>query len=965
MAKFKKRLLIDVTDLDLRIEEILAESDQPALEEPKRGKLLTLFRATLEYGRDRLRRHHLVGARGKYIVQGHTYVMDQLLRRLYALSVHHRAALEEQSPEAKEGGPLLPRLAGKIRQRMKTRKPKETPFALVATGGYGRGELAPCSDVDLLFLLPEGDPSKALEGQVEAMLYFLWDLGIDLGHAVRDINACVEQAHAELEIRTSMLESRFLAGDQKLFDHYKATLNSEVLQHNPAAFLRAKLIEHHKRHERFGHSMFYLEPNVKESPGGLRDIHTFFWISKYRYQVQRPRELVAQGVITEEEFRTFTKSRAFLWRVRNALHYRTGRREDRLTFNQQVEIASEFGYRDRPGMRGVELFMRRYYQMAKQIGHLTQILLQHYETGNPESGENKPHLLEDVFYLAQDKVIVDRPECFNDHPPRLMKVFEVAQRNAKGIHPETLRWVTQSLSLANRAFRQNSEVNSIFLQMLNGKRAVAWVLDRMNTCGLLGRYIPEFGRITGQTQHDLFHVYTVDEHSIRAVEALRHIKQGKFSEELPLSTRLIKQVPNQVILYLATLLHDIAKGRGGLHEIKGAEMARVICARLGLAEPSVELVAWLVRHHLIFSRTAFRRDINDPDTLAAFAKQVANTERLDLLLLLTVADIRAVGPSVWNSWKATLLRRLHARTQEILNRGVFGPAELVELAEEKKQEVRALLRGQKEAPGMERYLERYYPDYLIYYGAETLAAHYLSLVAWLDEPLAIVLRDMTESETTEILVHTQDHPGLFAMIAGALAAAKTNILFANADTTKDGMVLDVFVVQELTGKPLVDPKRRAEVQEVLQQVLFGKVHPETLLNKNLPRLTKVAGQGFVVTTQVVVDNDFSDICTILEITTLDRPGLLFTITRSLSQQGLQIATSKIATYGERVVDVFYVKDLFGMKLTPGKAQRVTDALTKAIEELDKDILPSGRIFESASALLEGPPATEEAQTAAV
>ncbi len=796
------------------------------------------------------------------------------------------------------------------------------------------------------------------------MLYFLWDLGIDLGHAVRNIDECVEQAHQELEIRTSMLESRLLVGNQELFDRYKEALDERVLHHNPADFLRAKLIEHHKRHERFGNSMFYLEPNIKESPGGLRDIHTFFWISKYRYEVEKPRDLVKLGIITHREFKTFIKSRAFLWRVRNALHYRTGRREDRLTFNHQVEIAKEFGYRDRPGMRGVELFMRRYYQVAKQIGNLTQIMLQHYEAGDPENDEHAPHLLEDVFYLAMDKVIVDDAKCFEDHPPRLMKLFEVAQRHGKSIHPETLRWVTQSLYLVNRAFRQNDEVNAIFLQMLNGARAVAWVLDRMNTCGLLGRYIPEFGRITGQTQHDLFHVFTVDEHSIKAVEALRHIKQGKFSEELPLSTRLITQVRNQVVLYLATLLHDIAKGRGGQHEIKGAELAGIICKRFGLAPANVEMVAWLVRNHLIFSRTAFRRDLNEPDTLNTFARQVENSERLNLLLLLTVADIRAVGPSVWNSWKATLLRRLHARTQEILNHGIFGPAELAQLAEEKKKQVRSLVEGRSDAALLTGYLDRFYPDYLIYYGAETLAAHFLALIDRLEDPLTIIFRDMEESETTEIIVHTQDHPGLFAIIAGALSAAGANILFANGDTTKDGMVLDVFVVQDLAGRPIVNEKRRSDIEQTLKDALFGKVHLDELLKQRRAKLKSFHSDGFHVPTVIVTDNDFSDMCTILEITTLDRLGLLFAITRTLSRQGLQIATSKIATYGERVVDVFYLKDLFGMKLTPAKVERVTTALTKAIEELDRDILPSGRIFESAGLRTEKQTDREKAPVAA-
>lgn len=908
LQKYRKSDLMDVRAFDQTMSELVRSHKEDILTGPGRPALLALFQKALQEGGEILRERHLAGGSGRYVVRGRAYLIDLLLRRLYRL-----ARISVTRGE---------------HARKTTRK-----FSLVAIGGYGRGELSPYSDVDLLFLLPDGvHPEFGL--QVERMLYFLWDLGLDVGHSVRTVDECVQEARRELQVGTSLLESRFLSGSRRFFNEYHAILFDRILHRDPVDFLRAKLEEQRQRHERFGNSIFYLEPNIKENPGGQRDIHTFFWIAKYRYRVRRVRELVEQGLITPEEYRTFTRCREFFWRVRNALHYRARRREDRLTFQHQLEIAAEFGYRDRPGMRGVEQFMRRYYQVATQVSHLSQIFLMKYqsELGQCTTSPRECTLLEDVYYLCGDKIVVLDREAFLQRPSRLMKLFEVAQRRGLEIHPESMRLVAQNLNLMGRELRRDPEVTAIFRSMLASDHAAAWVLRKMNVCGLLGRFLPEFGRIIGQTQHDLFHVFTVDEHSILAVEALRQIKNGVFSEELPIATQLMNHVRKPMILYLAVLFHDIAKGRGGVHEVKGAELARTICARIGMNEEETETICWLVRNHLIFSRTAFRRDINDPETVAHFARQVEERSRLDYLVLLTVADIRAVGPGVWNHWKANLLRRLYQNALEVLDRGeVFRPEELARMADTRRANVRELLVGKFDPREVDDFLTRFYPDFFMGEEEDVLAEYFQLLHGRLHSPLAIAYQLDTASGTTRLLLYTQDHPGLIAKSSGALAASGANILSANINTTKDGMALDIYVIQDGQGRAITAIERLERIEQNLTAVMQGKTRPEILLAQGptMPRKQ----DSFQVPTSVEVDNESSALYTILEVTAMDQPGLLFTITRELGRHGVRIITAKIATYGERAVDVFNLKDVFGLKLNERKIRQISRGLQESIQRL--------------------------------
>ncbi|NGZ04737.1 MAG: [protein-PII] uridylyltransferase [Magnetococcales bacterium] len=893
---FCKEEILDLADLDRQI-HALHDGSSPLMDD-QRNELLPILRTAMRSGRERLHQFHLTGASGQFIVQGHTHLADAILQRIHDLV-----------------------MAG---------QEKEKSFCLAATGGYGRRDLAPYSDIDLLFIVP--DDHSAQLPLVERMLYILWDIGMDVGHAVRTVDECLQQARQELQILTSMLESRYLAGNHGLFNHYRTTLFEHALLNDPLSFLRAKLLEQSKRHERFGASLYYLEPNIKENPGGLRDLHTFAWISKYRYQVTRIQELIPMGIITQEEFNNFKNCRAFLRRVRNALHYRAGRRDDRLTFNHQVTIAQEFGYQDLPGMLAVEQFMRRYYRVARRVGHLSWIFLRKYQDEHREVLVWDRRHLEDCFDVAGGKLLVNAEDVFVQNPMRLMQLFEVAQRHLLSIHPDTMRLITRNLHLINREFRANPRITAIFLQMLNGKRAVAWVLRRMNDAGVLGRYIPEFGRIIGQTQHDMYHIYTVDEHTILAVEALRHISSGKFAQELPISTNLMQKLTNPAILYLAVMFHDIAKGLGSGHHIRGAAIARNICERMELPEQDVEMISWLVENHLIFSRTAFRRDLNDPETLASFAKQIGTVRKLNLLVLLTVADIRAVGPGVWNQWKGNLLRQLYERSLDTLAKGIiFTPEEIALRAANLKEATFNILSKEHDPEQVRHHLDRFYHDYFTHYDSEMLAEHFIALQSVADQPLVIVFKQAPKINATRMLVYTPDHPGLMARISGSLAVAGANILSADITTTKDGMALDTFVIQTFNGEPIESEVRLKRIETTLTQVLEGKLRPHILLAN--PPQYPLRRQPFDIPFALEVD-DSLDTYTVVEITSLDRPGLLFAITRVLQNQGVQIRAAKITTYGERVVDVFYLRDMFGLKLDPRKLQTVTKMLQQAVDKLE-------------------------------
>src|SRR5216684_4602014 len=617
--------------------------------EPPRAQVVEILRQALQTGRAEVRRRFDAGASGTDTVRGLSFLMDQLIRVLYDFVAAHVYPLA--NPTSGER------------------------LTLVAVGGYGRGELAPFSDIDLLFLLPY-KPTPHTEQVVEYLLYLLWDLGLKIGQATRSVDECLRQAKADLTIRTGLLEARYLWGEQALFSELKKRFDSDIVRGTAAQFVEAKLAERDARHQRVGDSRYQLEPNIKEGKGGLRDLHTLFWIAKYIYRTDDVGKLVELGVLSTEESQRFDHAQSFLWTVRCHLHYLAGRAEERLTFDLQAQIARQMGYADDAKSRGVERFMKDYFLVAKDVGDLTRIFCAILEADQKRKrrlswvrwGAGRREL--GGFILDGEWLTIPAEDFFTKDPVALLRLFHVAQEHGLDIHPRALRTASQSLTLVDRGLREDPEANRLFLEILTSRKDPETALRRMNEAGILGRFIPDFGRVVAQMQYDMYHVYTVDEHTLFAIGIVHKIESGLLKEDHPLATQLAATIVSRRALYLAVLLHDIAKGRGGDHSVIGEQIALKLGPRLGLSDEETETVAWLVRWHLLMSSAAFKLDISDPQTIQNFVDRVQSPERLKLLLVLTAADIRAVGPKVWNGWKAALLREIYHSALDTITGGL-------------------------------------------------------------------------------------------------------------------------------------------------------------------------------------------------------------------------------------------------------------------------------------------------------
>jgi len=877
-----------------------------------RAALLGELKAVLAEGREEIRRRFLEENRGGAdVCAGNTYLMDQIIRVLHDFTVKY----------------LVPKQA----------RTKGEQLCVLALGGYGRGEMLPFSDIDLMFLLPyKATPNT--EKVAETMLYMLWDLGLKVGHSTRSVDECIRQARSDMTIRTSLLEARFLLGERKLYQDLANRLYTRVIAGSGAEFLEAKMAERDQRHERMGDSRYVLEPNIKEGKGGLRDLHTLFWISRYLYSVSDMNELIGLGVLTTRAARKFAKARSFLWTVRAHLHYFSGRAEERLTFDVQPRIAESMNYMDRPGARGVERFMKHYFLVARDVGNLTRILLSVLEAQQ----KRRPMLSMtgflmrrrdlDGFIMEGQRLAVPNSDSFAEDPLALLRLFLVAHENTLDIHPDTLRLVTDSLSRL-KPLRKNPEANALFMALLTHKREPDTILRLMSESGVLGRFIPDFERVTAQMQYDMYHVYTTDEHTIRAIGVVHRIEAGALADRLPVASSVIHTVTSRRALYAAVLLHDIAKGRGGDHSELGAEVALELCPRLGLDDEETETVAWLVLNHLCMSRVAFKRDVDDSKTIEDFAALVQSPERLKLLTVLTCADIMAVGPGIWNNWKAGLLRDLYRRTEEFLV-GNLSAEPQDRRIRARKDHLRAAL-SDVPAERVEGYLARGYPGYWLTFDAETQISHARLIFTAEDgggAPDEIVTLDARVDEArgvTEVLVYAPDHPGLFSKIAGAFALAGASILDAKIFTLTNSMALDTFTVQAAEGGVFGSEARLDRLKAIVCDAVQGTVDLRTELARKaqtLPARSKV----FRVPPRCIVHDEASKTHTVVEVNGRDRPGFLFAVTDALTRLNLQIASARVNTYGERVVDVFYVKDVFGMKINhPEKLRQLKRALTLA------------------------------------
>ena len=805
-------------------------------------------------------------------------------------------------------------------------------LSVLAVGGYGRGEMAPHSDVDLLFLIPYKQNPWS-ERVIESMLYLLWDLKLKIGHASRTLKECLRLGKEDFTIRTAMLEHRHICGDIQIAQNLEEKLWSELFRGTAHEFIDAKLREREARHVKQGGQRYMVEPNVKEGKGGLRDLHSLFWIAKYVHRVKTTSDLLELSLFSQEEHVVFVSAERFLWAVRSHLHLITGRASDQLTFDLQVQVADIMGYNDHGGRRAVEMFMQDYFGHATKIGDLTRIFLTFLEASHAKSEpllqkilRRKPVVKPD-YSVVHNRLSIKSPNSFLENPLNLLRLFEEALRTGLLIHPEAMRLVSANLGLFDDNLRQDKEAQRIFLDLMlrhgNPERA----LRRMNELGALAAFIPEFEPIVAMMQFNMYHSYTVDEHTIQCIRNLAEIEREELVEELPLASSILKSGLNRKVLYVALLVHDIGKGRKEDHSILGARISRLVSQRLGLSKSDVDTVEWLVRYHLLMSDMAQKRDISDPRTIRDFAKAVQNVKRLDLLTVLTVCDIRGVGPDSWNNWKAVLIRELYRQTANALKTG------LEDLNRETrgtraKSNLRAAL-SDWNTKDLKIETARHYPPYWqgLHVSTHVVFANHLRNLH--ESEIRIDLHPDIDRDATRICFALFDHPGVFSRLSGALALVGANVVDARSYTSRDGFATSVFWVQDSEGHPY-DASRLPRLRDIISKTLKGEVVARDAI-KNRDKIKK-RERAFKVGTSITFNNEGSDIYTIIEVDTRDRPGLLFDLTRTLANANVYINSAVIATYGAQVVDTFYVKDMFGLKFhSQGKQRNLEKKLREAIE----------------------------------
>ncbi|WP_448035114.1 [protein-PII] uridylyltransferase [Bradyrhizobium liaoningense] len=903
--------------------DALAEKHQ-GREDAFRTAMAQLLKAELIAARAAAQAILLKDRHGRRCAERLCHVQDEIIRILYSAATRHLY----RSP--------IPSGA----ERM----------AVVATGGYGRGLMAPESDIDLLFILPYKQTAWG-EQVAEAILYCLWDMGLKVGHATRSVDESIRQARGDMTIRTAILETRFLTGDKPLYEELVERFDKEVVQGTASEFVTAKLAEREERHRRGGQSRYLVEPNVKDGKGALRDLHTLFWIAKYVYRVRDTNELVVRGVFDAQEYRSFRRCADFLWSVRCNLHFHCNRAEERLSFDLQREIAVRLGYTSHPGMQDVERFMKHYFLVAKEVGNLTAILCAKLEDQQAKPAPVLSRMMarlrptaakrrvpdSDDFIVDNNRINVAAPDVFKHDPVNLIRIFRLAQKNNLAFHPDAMRDVTRSLGLINAQLRENPEANRLFMEILTSENAEI-VLRRMNETGVLGHFIRAFGKIVSMMQFNMYHHYTVDEHLIRCIGFLQDIERGGI-EEFTLASDLMRKTrpEHRAVIYIATLLHDVAKGRPEDHSIAGAKVARRLCPRLGFSPADTELVAWLIEEHLTMSTVAQSRDLSDRKTIENFAAVVQSVEQMKLLTILTTADIRGVGPGVWNGWKAQLLRSLYYETEPVLTGGFSEVDRGKRLAAAHAEFRMAFAEWPKDE--LDAYIGRHYPAYWLkvelprkirharFVRSSEQAGHKLAINVGFDEVRGV----------TELTIFAADHPWLLSIIAGACASAGANIVDAQIYTTTDGRALDTISISREYDRDEDEGRRATRIGEMIEDVLEGKLRlPEAVAR----RTVRSKAKPFVIEPEVTINNQWSDRYTVIEVSGLDRPGLLYELTTSISKLNLNIASAHVATFGERARDVFYVTDLLGAQINaPTRQAAIKSALTHVMAG-DKAVQPA-------------------------
>ncbi|MEW6596873.1 MAG: [protein-PII] uridylyltransferase [Pseudomonadota bacterium] len=919
----------------LRAQLTAAALDALGDEAEQRRRALEVLRAALFRGRMIAKERLENGAGGIETARLNSRVADEVITALYDFTTVHV---------------------------FRARNPTEGErLALMAMGGYGRGALAPFSDVDLLFLRPYKQ-TPHVESVIEYMLYALWDLGFKVGHASRTIDDCVKLSRTDFTIRTALLETRLLAGDAELARDFKQRFRKEVMEGTGPEFVAAKLKERDDRHTRAGASRYLVEPNVKEGKGGLRDLNTLFWIAQYLHPSDTPSELVRLEAFTGRELKAFIRAFDFLWAVRAHLHYATGRPEERLTFDLQPEIARRMGYVDKTAQGSeaaiepaVERFMRRYFLIAREVGVLTRVFCAQLEDQQAKKrpaglsrflpgllrGSRRP--LEAGFHIEGGRLTVDGAGEFERDPVQLLRLFKLADQRNLDLHPDAYACVNRSLNLITPKLRRDPQAAAVFLDILTRGRDTYRALTLMNESGVLGRYLPEFGHIVAQMQFNMYHSYTVDEHTLRAVAAVAAMRAGSLSDELggDLARQVAPLIEDWESVFLAMLLHDTGKGGQGGQSLAGARAARSACERLHLPSEQINLVVWLVEHHLVMSDYAQKRDVADPRTVSDFVEIMERPERMRQLLVLTIADIQAVGPGVWNGWKGQLLRELYLAAEAVF-RGGRGPdlANLfrlrqVELAmQSRRQFISAASEGT--IPSREQWASEMEDAYFNAFGDEDHQDHYmLSQRAGEQGGAAARERLAPGGLVTEVAVAARDRRGLFADLAGVLAAYGANVVGARIYTSSAGKVLDVFLVQDALGSAYgyENPEARARLVKALEAAALGEwTRGDSTKPVDLGRAA-----AFAVAPSVTVDNEASETCTVVEVSGRDRPGLLESLARALTEAGLSLQSAHVDCYGERAVDAFYVSDANGGKLVEApRISALRDVLASILEDAEPE-----------------------------
>ncbi len=889
------------------IEQHVGEKLRRIENQPGSAERLVALKKFLKIETQRLHLRHRFGISGSQIVAAHSLIVDLLIRRIA------RAAVEERIGDPSQAG----------------------QFAIIALGGYGRQELAPHSDIDVMILhLGRKDSERAAQLS-EAVLYLLWDVGFTVGHSVRSLSECVSIAKEDIVSRNSMIDARLLWGSAELFGTLNERLDEEVFEKQKRVLLDELMIERTARYNKFGEVPCVQEPNVKETAGGLRDMHVLLWTSRVAYGHATLSGMTAAGIVPEREAKAINAAYDFLLRVRNELHFLTGRRTDLLSLDLQQQVARNQRYADTAEQQASEIFMHDYYLHARRLHRLCEAHLQRAVTKQEKKGWfSRARTAPAVggFVMRDGSLDLDSAGSESNTAldgARMMLAFGYAQATSAGLSAKLQEAIQSSLPSINRPFRSSPEAAQAFIKMLRAKGRVAAGLRLMHDLDFLGKYLPEFGRITCLVQHDLYHRYTVDEHTLRAIGTLDDLANSR-SKTLERYRNLFYEISDPAVLYLALLLHDIGKGLGGGHTEKGIKIAERVCARLHLEPQATEQVIFLIREHLKMSHISQRRDLADEKVIHDFAAQISSVDNLNMLTLLTYGDINGVGQGVWNEWKDALLWELYTKARVVLRPDEDGDRSIEPL----RQRIARMLTSEVDYDDVRNHFKLLPDDYARYTPSQTIIEHIRLTHSLTTRPVKTSWRINTQSRCTDLHLCARNRRGLFASVAGALTAQGVNILSVHLNTRADGLAIDSFKVRDTAGEPITDPTRWEQIDNVIRRALGGELDVAAAVTKRLraqsgSRLQRRKALA-PATTRVTWDNQSSDKSTIVEVRTSDRLGLAYRITSTLTALDLDIVFAKVATEKHLALDIFYVTNSAGEKLADAELPAIEEAIQDAL-----------------------------------